>query len=109
MKPSFASAGNHISLVIGEIFPLTEGLLMGDPNISEMEQKQIEIFRGMSPEERLKMAIQLCHMSRNLLAEGVRKRHPEYNEQQIKFAVFKLLLPDPLFQSAYPEAKEILP
>jgi len=75
----------------------------------DMEQKQIEIFRGMSPEARLKMAVQLCHMSRNLLAEGVRKRHPQYNEQQIKSAVLKRLLPDPLFQSAYPEAKGILP
>lgn len=74
----------------------------------DMEQKQIEIFRGMSPEARLKIAVQLCHMSRNLLAEGVRKRLPQYDEQQIKLTVFKLLLQEPLFQSAYPEAKKIL-
>ena len=75
----------------------------------EAEKVQIEVFRRMAPEQRLKTAIQLCQTSRKLLAEGVRKRHPDYNAQQIKFAVLRLLLPYKLFLAAYPEAKKILP
>ena len=75
----------------------------------EAEKVQIEVFRRMAPAQRLKTAIQLCQTSRELLAEGVRKRHPDYNSQQVRFAVLQLLLPYELFLAAYPEAKNILP
>lgn len=75
----------------------------------DAERMQIDVLRRMTPEQRLKSAIQLSHMSRSLLAEGVRKRHPDYDEQQVKVAVFRLLLPLDLFNAAYPEAREILP
>ncbi len=75
----------------------------------DAERLQIEVIRRMTPEKRLKTAIQLSHISRDLLAQGVRKRHPDYNEQQVKVAVFRLLLPYKLFNAAYPEAREILP
>jgi len=75
----------------------------------DAERVQIAIFRRMAPEQRLKSTIELSQTSRKLLAEGVRKRHPDYNEQQIKYAVFRLLLPYELFSAAYPNAKEIQP
>jgi len=75
----------------------------------DAERVQIEVFRRMAPEQRLKTTIQLSQISRKLLAEGVRKRHPDYDEQQIKYAVFRILLPYELFKAAYPKAKEILP
>jgi hypothetical protein len=75
----------------------------------DAERVQIDIFRRMAPEQRLKSTIELSQTSRKLLAEGVRKRHPEYSEQQIKYAVFRLLLPYKLFRAAYPSVKEIQP
>ncbi len=75
----------------------------------DAERVQIDIFRRMSPEKKLKTTFQLSQISRNLLAEGVRKRHPDYNEQQIKYAVFRLLLPYEIFIAANPEAKAIQP
>ena len=76
---------------------------------SEAERVQIEVFRRMTPEQRLNTSIQLSQTSRKLLAAGIRKRHPDYTEQQIKFAVLRLLLPSELFLAVYPEAKKILP
>ena len=75
----------------------------------DAERVQIDVFRQMAPEQRLKTSIQLSQISRKLLAEGVRKRHPEYDEQQVRYAVFRLLLPYELYKVAYPKAKEILP
>ena len=75
----------------------------------EAEAIQIEVFRRMSPERRLQAAIELAQMSRDLLTEGVRKRHPEYGEEEIRLAVIRILLPEQLFLAAYPTAQGVQP
>ena len=76
---------------------------------SEAEKVQIEIFRRMEPGKRLQSAALLSETCRALLAEGIRKRHPTYNEEQIKLAVTRCLLPEDLFLKAYPSAHDIRP
>jgi hypothetical protein len=76
---------------------------------SRAEKIQLDVFRRMTPERRLEAAIQLAKTSRELLAQGVRKRHPEYGEDQVKLAVIRLTLGENLFVSVYPEAKDVLP
>ena len=63
----------------------------------------------MGPERRLQAGIALSRTCRELLKEGVRLRHPEYNERYIRLAVIRLTLPEDLFLAAYPEARDILP
>ena len=76
---------------------------------AEAEKVQVEVFRRMSPEKRLQAAIALSQTCRKLLMEGVRQRHPEYDERQILLAVIRLTLPEDLFWAAYPEARDIQP
>jgi hypothetical protein len=45
-------------------------------------------------------------MSRKLLFEGAHKRHPDYNERQLRLETIRLTLPEELFHAAYPEAGE---
>ena len=73
----------------------------------EAQQVQLEIFRRMDPEKRLQCAIALSQTCRELLKEGVRRRHPEYDERQISLAVARLMLPEKLFFAAYPEGRDI--
>jgi len=75
----------------------------------EAEQVQLEIFRRMGPEKRLQAGIELSQLCRKLLLEGVRMRHPEYDERQAKLAVIRLILPENLFLAAYPEGRDIVP
>ncbi len=75
----------------------------------EVERVQIEIFRKMTPERRLHAATELTQLVRKSLAEGVRMRHPEYNEEQVRLAMIRLTLPERLFLTVYPYAKEITP
>jgi hypothetical protein len=75
----------------------------------QAEQVQLEIFRAMGPEKRLRAGIALSQLCRKLLLEGVRMRHPEYDERQSKLAVIRLMLPEDLFLAAYPEARDIRP
>jgi hypothetical protein len=75
----------------------------------DAEKKQIEILRRMGPEGRLGAAIELARTSRKVLWEGVRRRHPDYDESQIRLETIRLTLPKQLFRAAYPEAGENLP
>ena len=76
---------------------------------SHAEKVQLDIFRRMKPEKRLQAAIDLAQTSRKLLKEGVSTRHPEYNENQIRLAVIRLMLGEELFLTAYPNGKDLLP
>jgi hypothetical protein len=75
----------------------------------DAEKKQIEILRRMGPEGRLRAAIELSRTSRKVLSEGVHRRHPDYDERQIRLETIRLTLPKELFRAAYPEAGENLP
>jgi hypothetical protein len=75
----------------------------------EVERIQNEIFRKMAPARRLQLAIELTQTSRKLLAAGVRHRHPEYNDEQVRLAAIRLTIPEKLFLAAYPHAKDIVP
>jgi hypothetical protein len=75
----------------------------------EAENIQLEIFRRMGPERRLRAALDLTRTSRRLLAAGVRSRHPDYTENQVKLATIKLTLGADLFTSVYPQARDLLP
>jgi len=74
----------------------------------DAEKKQIAILRRLGPEGRLRAAIELSRTSRSLLLEGVHRRHPDYDERQIRLEAIRLTLPEELFRAAYPEAGEIL-
>lgn len=75
----------------------------------EADQLQVEIFRRMGPEKRLQAGIALSQLCRTLLREGVRMRHPEYDEREVTLAVIRLMLPEDLFLAAYPEGRDIRP
>ena len=76
---------------------------------TDAEKVQIEIFRRMEPQKRLQAAAVLSETCRTLLAEGIRKRHPNYDEEQIRLAVIRCLLPEDLFLRAYLSARDVLP
>ncbi len=75
----------------------------------DAEKLQIEIFRRMEPRKRLESAALLSEICRTLLAVGIRKRHPNYGDEQVRLAVIRCLLPNDLFLRAYPNARDILP
>ncbi len=90
--------------------PLPKGAEMKPLDTTrEAEKIQLDIFRRMAPEQRLQAGLTLSRTCRELLREGVRRRHPDYDERQVLLAVIRLTLPDDLFSAAYPEARDILP
>ncbi len=77
--------------------------------LAEIEEIQLDIIRKMSPEKRLELAIQLYETEQNLLSEGIRSRHPEYTEEEIRLALIRILLGNEQFEVVYPYSKGIKP
>jgi hypothetical protein len=73
----------------------------------EAQAFQLNIFRQMTPEGRLQAAMDLAQTSRQLLAQGVLQRHPEYSQEEARLAVIRLVLGKELFAKTYATAKGI--
>ncbi|HEY5298885.1 MAG TPA: hypothetical protein VIK59_13340 [Verrucomicrobiae bacterium] len=46
--------------------------------------KQIERYRQMTGEQRLKIALDLHEMSCNVTRAGIRRQHPDANEKEVE-------------------------
>ncbi|MCK6530799.1 hypothetical protein L6R50_25640 [Myxococcota bacterium] len=62
----------------------------------------VECFRRMSPEQRVRIALDLSVRLRETMKEGIRTRHPDYTDEEAHHAMLRLLLGHDLYHRAYP-------
>jgi len=53
-------------------------------NAATALEKQIERYRQMTGEQRLKIALDLHEMSCNIARAGIRRQHPEADEAEVE-------------------------
>ena len=82
---------------------------MKSDTTEQAQAAQVEIFRRMRPEQRLKAVFDLTALSHKLLRAGIRHRHPEYSSAQVQLAFIRSRLPRVLFLQAYPDVEDIKP
>lgn len=70
--------------------------------MTKADNIQIEFYRKLSGEERLKIAFELSEMTFKIMKDGIHDAHPDWSQDQIHFAAMRHLLPKPLFHKAYP-------
>ena len=58
----------------------------------EINEKQLEIYRKMSPKKKLEIAFGLYRVARELKAAGLRMAHTDWTEGQIKKEVTRIFL-----------------
>jgi hypothetical protein len=75
----------------------------------EASALQLAAYRRMSPEARLRVGLELTEMSRQLLVAGIRRRHPEYDDSDVRLAFLRLWLGPELFRRAYARQPELAP
>jgi hypothetical protein len=76
----------------------------------EAHAAQTEIYRRMTGEERLQIVFRLNHLARATAASGIRSRHPDYTEDQVRLALFRLLLgDDELTRRVWPDQPLVAP
>jgi hypothetical protein len=64
----------------------------------EAHRKQVEILRKLSPQRKALMAMELTDNIRQIAIEGIRSRHPEFNEKQVMRELLRLIIGDDIFQ-----------
>jgi hypothetical protein len=69
----------------------------------EAAQIQFSILRRIGMEGRARMAIELSDNLREIIEYGVRQRHPEYSDREVRLAVIRLTIGEQLFRQAYPD------
>jgi len=62
-----------------------------DPKPRPHRAKYIEILRRMTPDQRLRKAIELSEMSKRLFREGLRQRYPDLCEEEFHELYLKRL------------------
>ena len=63
----------------------------------EIEAMQIRIRQSMSPDQRLRAALDLSDYCRRIRKAGIRRDHPDWTERQVMIELFRLaFLPEPL-------------
>jgi hypothetical protein len=60
--------------------------------MTEADQRQTAIYRRMTPQQRLTQAMRLWGQARRLVEAGVRIRHPEAAEAEVRRHVARLFL-----------------
>ena len=54
--------------------------------------KQIEIFKAMTPQRKLEIAFNMYDMARDLKAARIRELHPDWSEEKIAEAVREIFI-----------------
>ena len=77
-----------------------------DSRVSDTSEEaravQLAALRRLGVEGRAKATFELNRLCRELSKCGIRMRHPDYNEEQVEFALRRLMLGDALFREVYP-------
>ncbi len=60
--------------------------------MNELHPEQKKSFQSMTPEQKLRLLSDICNTARKLKAAGLRKQHPEWNEEEILQKVREIFL-----------------
>jgi hypothetical protein len=71
-----------------------------DPDIHDA---QIEAYRRMGGPARVAVAFRLNESVRRWSAAGIRRRHPGYDDLQVRLALARLVLGDELVRTVWPD------
>jgi hypothetical protein len=80
-------------------------LIPNDTTIDAL-RKQFEILERIGIEGRAEMTFELSDNLRQITESGVRLRHPEYNNREVRREVLRITLGDELYREAFEEREK---
>jgi hypothetical protein len=75
----------------------------------EAHDVQTQAYRRMGGRERSAVMFRLNQLARETAAAGIRARHPDYTEEEVAGALFRLLFGDQLTTRVWPGKPLIAP
>jgi hypothetical protein len=70
---------------------------------------QMGVYRRIGPAGRVRLAMRMSDEARELALEGIRRRHPDYVNDELHTALLVMFLGEELVQQAWPERKMVRP
>jgi hypothetical protein len=72
--------------------PKTSGAILSSDTVPEVERLQVELWRRMSPEDKLRIVTEISRATQELSLAGIRRDHPDASEREclLRLAVRKL-------------------
>jgi hypothetical protein len=70
---------------------------------------QIALLSGMGGSRRSALAFRLTRLAREACRAGIRARHPEYDEDAVRRAFFRLLHGDAVTREVWPDEELLAP
>lgn len=67
----------------------------------DADEAQLAVYRRMTVEERLLLVLQMSDEAFELTRDGIRMRHPDYDERQVFLAFARLLHGDEVFSRVW--------
>ena len=75
----------------------------------EAHAVQLQIYRAMTPDRRLALAVEMSEEAAAMLTTGIVARHPDYSEAQVTWAFRRIRLGDTLLRRVWPDAPLVAP
>lgn len=68
----------------------------------DAEAVRLEVLRRLTPEERARWTDEMSNERFEVARNGIRLRHPEYDDDDVRLAMLRLLHGDELVRTIYP-------
>jgi hypothetical protein len=72
-------------------------------------EAQIDAYRRMGETGRAAVTFSLIDLARRMAMAGIRTRHPEYTDEQVRHAYARLVLGDDLVRRVWPDRAFVAP
>jgi hypothetical protein len=69
----------------------------------DAHQVQLDIYRRLGGAERVAILFRLNALVRETAQAGIRRRHPRYNESEVRWALRRLVLGDEMMRKVFPD------
>lgn len=76
-----------------------------DDTSGAARDRQAQLFRAMTPEQRIAMAVDMSEAAFRMAEDGIRLRHPDYSDEEVRLTGIRLRIGDDLFRAAFPTAR----
>lgn len=80
----------------------SRSLLLPRDTTAQAVRVECAVLRRLGIEGRDRLTFELSDHLREVLASGVRFRHPDYSEGRVRLAVVRLTIGEQLFREAFP-------
>jgi hypothetical protein len=72
-------------------------------------EAQLRAYRRMGPEARVALCAHMSEDARRIALSGIRSRHPDYDDERARRALFSLVLGEDVVRAVWPREALIAP